>query len=45
MAVPLRRRGGKGFTIKEKELFFSDGEVPTAITLEGVGVPVGPDGI
>ena len=35
-AVPLRRGGGRGRAIKEKELFF-DGEVPTAIKLERGG--------
>ena len=34
MAVPLRGGVKKGLAIREKELF-SDGEVPTAIKLEG----------
>ena len=37
MAVPLRG-GGKGHSIKEKITFFSDGEVPMTITLEGGGL-------
>ena len=41
MAVPFRREGwGKGRAVKGKKLiftFFFDGEVPTAIRLEGGG--------
>ena len=36
MAVPLRRGGGVK-AVRKKLLYFSDGEVPTAIKLEGGG--------
>ena len=38
MAIPLRSLGVKGCAIKECLNFFSEGEVPTAIKLEGGGV-------
>ena len=36
MAVPLRREGGKGRAIKEKELLFPTAKVPTATGGGGV---------
>ena len=37
MEVPLRRGEVKAVSFREKILFFSDGEVQTAIKLEGTG--------